>query len=69
MGAALDWREHGPPVPLVRGDELARELGIEPGPQLGTLLAAIEAAAYANEVDTPEGALALARSLREDRPR
>jgi hypothetical protein len=28
---ALDWHEHGPRPPLVRGDELARELGIDPG--------------------------------------
>ena len=26
MGAALDWREHGPPRLPIRGDELAREL-------------------------------------------
>ena len=35
MEAALDWRAHGPPTPPLRGDELARELGIEPGPELG----------------------------------
>src|SRR6185437_731924 len=35
MQAALDWREHGPPKVPVRGDELAGELGIEPGPELG----------------------------------
>ena len=29
---ALAWHEHGPPAPLVRGDELAAELGIAPGP-------------------------------------
>ena len=30
IAAALDWRRDGPPAPLLRGDELAAELGIEP---------------------------------------
>ena len=65
MEAALDWREHGPPAPLLRGDELARELGIEPGPELGALVAELQAATYAGEVTTREDALA---HLRENRP-
>ena len=64
IGAALDWREHGPPRVPVRGDELARELGIEPGPELGRLLRELEQAAYVGEASTPEQALALARRLR-----
>ena len=64
MDAALDWREHGPPRVPVRGDELARELGIEPGPELGRLLGELEQAAYVGEAGTPEQALALiARDL------
>jgi len=47
----------------VRGDELARALGIEPGPRLGALLEAIAEARYAGDVDTPEAAVALARDL------
>jgi poly(A) polymerase len=63
MQAALDWREHGsPPVPI-RGDELARELGIPPGPELGRLLAELAEAAYAGEATTRAEALALARRL------
>jgi poly(A) polymerase len=63
MRAALDWREHGtPPVPI-RGDELARELGIEPGPELGRLLAELTEAAYAGEVTTRDQAIAAARRL------
>jgi len=50
VAAALDWRRDGPPPPLLRGDELASELGIEPGPELGELLAELEAAQYAGEV-------------------
>jgi putative nucleotidyltransferase with HDIG domain len=50
IAAALDWRRDGPPQPLLRGDELAAELGIEPGPELGSALAELEAAQYAGEV-------------------
>ena len=39
LGEALDRRAAGTAAPLVRGDELAAELGIRPGPQLGGLLA------------------------------
>jgi poly(A) polymerase len=63
MRAALDWREHGPPAVPIRGDELARELGIEPGPELGRLLAELTEAAYAGEVTTRDEALAAGRRL------
>jgi poly(A) polymerase len=63
MRAALDWREHGPPGVPIRGDELARELGIEPGPELGRLLAELTEAAYAGEVTTRDDAVAAARRL------
>ncbi|HEU4701625.1 MAG TPA: HDIG domain-containing protein [Conexibacter sp.] len=65
VGPALAWREHGPPAPLVRGDELADALGIARGPRLGTLLAELEEAAYAGEVATREQAVAYARTLLE----
>jgi poly(A) polymerase len=64
--AALDWREHGPPPPLVRGDELARELGLERGPEVGRLLSALEEATYAGELSTREDALLFARRLRDN---
>jgi poly(A) polymerase len=64
LAAALDWHRQGPPEPLLRGDELAAELGIAPGPELGDLLAEIEAAQYAGEVSTREEALERARRLR-----
>jgi poly(A) polymerase len=64
MTAALDWREHGPPRVPVRGDELADELGIEPGPELGRLLRELEEAAYVGEAGTREQAIELARRLR-----
>jgi poly(A) polymerase len=64
IAAALDWRRDGPPVPLLRGDELAAELGIEPGPELGELLSELEAAQYAGEVRDRAGALKHARQVR-----
>ncbi len=63
IGPALDWREHGPPRPPVRGDELASELGIEPGPELGRLLERLGEAAYTGEATTRAEAVALARGL------
>ncbi|MCA1688947.1 MAG: HD domain-containing protein [Actinobacteria bacterium] len=63
IGDALAWQSAGPPPPLVRGDELARELGIPPGPRLGALLAELAEAQFAGEATTPDAALALARML------
>jgi poly(A) polymerase len=57
IAAALDWRRDGPPQPLLRGDEISAELGIEPGPELGSALAELEAAQYAGEVTDRAGAL------------
>ena len=67
MAEALHWRATGPPRVPIRGDELARELGIEPGPELGALLAELSEAAFAGEADTREQALEVARRLRENR--
>jgi putative nucleotidyltransferase with HDIG domain len=64
IGEALAWRRAGPPRAPIRGDELAAALGIEPGPELGRLLAAIEAAVFAGEVTGRDDAVELARSLR-----
>jgi poly(A) polymerase len=65
MPAALAWREHGPPRAPLRGDELAAELDIEEGPEIGRLLARLREAAYAEESFTKEQALELARRVRE----
>lgn len=59
--AALAWRRAGAPKPLLRGDELAAELGIEPGPGLGVLVRALAEARYTGEVSTREQAIAFAR--------
>jgi putative nucleotidyltransferase with HDIG domain len=66
MPAALEWRRTGPPHVPVRGDELAAELGIEPGPELGRLLDQLAEAAYAGEATDREQAIDLARTLRNN---
>ena len=63
LGEALRWRTEGPPEPLVRGDDLAAELGIERGAELGRLLDELEAAQFAGEIATQEDAVARAREL------
>ncbi|MEZ5077439.1 MAG: HD domain-containing protein [Solirubrobacterales bacterium] len=62
IAAALDWRRGGPPQPLLRGDELVAATAVEAGPQLGELLAELEAAQYAGEVSDRAGALEHARN-------
>jgi poly(A) polymerase len=66
MPAALEWRRRGPPLVPVRGDELAEELGIQPGPELGRLLAQLSEAAYAGEATDRQQAIDLARTLRHN---
>jgi poly(A) polymerase len=58
---ALRWHAEGPPVPLVAGDVLARELGVAPGPELGRLLEGIARAQFAGTVRTRGQALDHAR--------
>jgi len=53
----------GQAAPLVRGDELARELGLRPGPKLGELLAQLEEDRYAGAIATRDDALRRAREL------
>jgi putative nucleotidyltransferase with HDIG domain len=62
LAAALERERDGEPEPLLRGDELAAELGIAPGPELGPLLAEIAAARYAGEIATRQEAVAHARA-------
>jgi poly(A) polymerase len=67
LGEALVWLER-PPRPPLRGDQLARELRVAPGPELGRILAELEEASFAGEIDTREEAIERARELlRADR--
>jgi poly(A) polymerase len=63
LGEALRWQDFLAEGPLVRGDELAHELGIDPGPRLGTLIERLQEARFAGEIHTREEAVQLARSL------
>jgi hypothetical protein len=63
IDAGLSWLHDGPPSAPIAGDELAAEVGIEPGPELGRLLDEIEAAVFAGEVRTREDAIAAGRRL------
>jgi putative nucleotidyltransferase with HDIG domain len=62
VGEALAWRRD-PPRPPIRGDKLARALGVAPGPTIGRLLAELEAATFAGEIEGPDQAIERARSL------
>jgi poly(A) polymerase len=64
LPAAVAWHRDGPPRSPIAGDELAKRLGIEPGPELGRLLAEIEAGVFTGEVTTPDEAVELARRVR-----
>jgi poly(A) polymerase len=60
---ALAWHADGPPRPPVSGDELAAELGLAPGPEMGRVLEELRAASYAGEIGTRAEALERAREL------
>jgi len=59
LGEAFAWR--GRPAPPIRGDELAAELGIDEGPELGRLMEELSAATFEGEVTTRDRAVELAR--------
>jgi poly(A) polymerase len=70
LADALSWRAEGPPRPLIRGDELAGELGIPLGPLVGELFEELAEAQYAGELSTREQSVIYCRSLiaKRDRP-
>ena len=68
MEPALEWRRDGPPKSPVRGDHLARELGIERGPELGRLLEAVREAVFAGEVQDRDQAVSYARAVLDNQP-
>ena len=64
LAAAVAWEREGPPAPLLRGDEIAAEVGIAPGPELGEALRELEAAQFAGDVGGREDAIAHLRAWR-----
>jgi hypothetical protein len=65
VGVVEAARRAEPPTPLVRGDEL----GLEPGPEIGRILDAIDEERAAGTITTREEALDLARRLAEENSR
>jgi putative nucleotidyltransferase with HDIG domain len=61
---ALAWHRDGPPRPPLTGDELASELGLEPGPELGRVLEELRAESFTGEISSRDEALARARQLK-----
>ncbi len=66
LAAAVAWEREGPPAPLLRGDELAAALGIEPGPELGDAVRELEAAQYSGDATDRDSAVAHLRAWRAD---
>jgi len=62
LGDGLAWRSHRPRPP-VRGDELARAVGLRPGRELGQILQELEEASFAGEIASREDAIERAREL------
>ncbi len=62
LGEALAWRDDRPRPPM-RGDELARAVGLRPGPELGLVLAELEEASFAGEIGSREQAIDRARAI------
>lgn len=62
LGEALQWLAD-PPKPPLRGDELARALGITPGPELGRILSVLAEDAFSREISSREEAIERAREL------
>ncbi len=69
LDEALRWHEQPQPTPLLRGDELAGELGLAPGPALGRLLEELAEARFAGEISSREQAISYARAIRASEPR
>ena len=68
LGDALAWRADRPRPPL-RGDELARAVGLRPGPELGQILRELEEASFVGEITSREQAIDRARSMVSERSR
>jgi putative nucleotidyltransferase with HDIG domain len=61
LPAAFAWHADRPRPPI-RGDRLAAAIGIEPGPELGTLLNALTEAAYVGEIASEDDAISYAQT-------
>ncbi|HET6831403.1 MAG TPA: HD domain-containing protein [Solirubrobacterales bacterium] len=66
LAATVAW-EAEERAPLLRGDEIAAETGIEPGPALGEAVAELEAAQFCGEVSDRAAAIAHLRAWASER--
>jgi poly(A) polymerase len=62
IGEALAWRAKRPRPPL-RGDQLAKAVGLRPGPEIGWVLGELEEASFAGEISSRQEAIQRAREL------
>jgi putative nucleotidyltransferase with HDIG domain len=62
VGEGLAWRAQ-PPRPPVRGDQLARAIGLRPGPEMGEILSELAEASFAGEIVSTDDAIERARAL------
>jgi hypothetical protein len=62
VGEGLAWRSR-PPRPPLRGDQLARAIGLPPGPEIGQILRELEEASFAGEIASTDEAIERARAL------
>ncbi len=60
---ALAWHRDGPPRPPLSGDELASEIGLAPGPEMGRVLDELRAEVFTGEITSRSQALERARQL------
>ncbi len=65
VAEALSWERQGPPQQFLAGDELAAQLGIEPGPELGRLVDELAAARFSGEIGSASEAVEWARRFLE----
>ena len=56
-------RQSERPVRILTGDDIINELGIEPGPLVGRILAVVQEAQFVGEVRTRDQALELAKQI------
>lgn len=68
LAEAVPWELDGPPEPLLRGDEIAAEAGLEPGPELGTAVRELAAAQWCGEVSDRAAAIAHVRDFAAGSP-